>query len=553
MQCSTTPRCWSLMRSIARISFIGLLSGAAFGQPPSTAQTFEIANVRVSASVRNPKMQGGLLREDRYELRQASMLDMIRTAYGLDADAILGGPSWLGWDRFDVVAKVPPSASPAAVKVMLQLLLADRFQLAVHKGTKLMPGFVLTVSKGKPKLREADGASNTGCLAQPPAPAPGVVPFIAASCRNITMEEFAATLRELADDYLGNPVVDSTGLKGTWDFDFRWTPRGPLQAAGADGLSIFDAVEKLGLKLQPQKVPMPVIVVDGVKEQPTPNSPEITAKLSLSPGVEFEVAAIRPSLPDTPPPPPSQFQPGGRLTWRGVPLRALIIQAWDLDPDPHSELIGAPKWLDSARFDLIAKAPAATTINGTQIWNDDLQTMLRALLVDRFKMAVHYEDRPVDVYTLVAVKPKLRKADPSNRTGCTSGPSQAPGRPQDGLPTDEVVCRNVTMAQFAERLQGIARSYVRYPVLDGTGIEGAWDFSLIFTPAPPPAGGPGRGDSKSGPPPGPEPPGGTTPGPFGGVSLFGAVEKQLGLSLEVHKRPMSVLVIDHIEQKPTDN
>jgi uncharacterized protein (TIGR03435 family) len=52
--------------------------------------------------------------------------------------------------------------------------------------------------------------------------------------------------------------------------------------------------------------------------------------------------------------------------------------------------------------------------------------MLRALLVDRFKMAVHYEDRPVDVYTLVAAKPKFRKADPSNRTGCTNGPPQAP-------------------------------------------------------------------------------------------------------------------------------
>jgi uncharacterized protein (TIGR03435 family) len=209
--------------------------------------------------------------------------------------------------------------------------------------------------------------------------------------------------------------------------------------------------------------------------------------------------------------------------------------------------------LDSARFDLIAKAPAATTINGTQIWTDDLQTMLRALLVDRFTMAVHYEDRPVDVYALVAVKPKLRKADPSNRTGCTSGPPQAPSNPQDGPPAEEVVCRNVTMAQFAERLQGIARSYVRYPVLDATGIEGAWDFTLVFTPAPPPAGGPGRGAPKSGPPPGPEPPGDATPDPFGGVSLFGAVEKQLGLKLEVHKRPMSVLVIDHIEQKPTDN
>jgi uncharacterized protein (TIGR03435 family) len=181
--------------------------------------------------------------------------------------------------------------------------------------------------------------------------------------------------------------------------------------------------------------------------------------------------------------------------------------------------------------------------------------MLRALLVDRFRMVTHYEDRPVDVYTLIAVKPKLRKADPSNRTGCTSGPPQAPRSPQDGPPPSEVVCTNVTMAQFAERLQGIARSYIRYPVLDATGIEGAWDFRLVFAPTPPPAGGPARGGPKAGPSPGPGPgtDGDIAADPAGGISLFGAIQKQLGLKMVVHKRPMPVLVIDHIEQKPTDN
>jgi hypothetical protein len=163
-------------------------------------------------------------------------------------------------------------------------------------------------------------------------------------------------------------VVDSTGLTETWDFDFRWTPKGPLQAAGAEGVSIFDALEKqLGLKLEAEKIPMPVIVVDSVNQKPSPNSSEITTKPSPSRSAEFEVAVIRPSLSDAPPSPPSQFQPGGRLTLRGVPLRAMIIQAWDLDPDPHAELIGAPNWLDSARFDVTAKAPAAT-VNGAQIW-----------------------------------------------------------------------------------------------------------------------------------------------------------------------------------------
>src|SRR5215471_11219972 len=113
-------------------------------------------------------------------------------------------------------------------------------------------------------------------------------------------------------------------------------------------------------------------------------------------------------------PPARQYHPGGRLTWRGIPLRDLVRLAWDLDPDPHAVIIGAPRWLESEHFDLLAKAPASTMASPTQIFSDDLQKMLRALLIDRFKMVAHYEDRPVDIYSLVAVKPKLKPADSAN-------------------------------------------------------------------------------------------------------------------------------------------
>jgi uncharacterized protein (TIGR03435 family) len=539
------------MRVFAFIALVAMGGGAAFSQ--TAAPAFEIADVHVSAPARNPNVQGGLLHTGIYELRQATMLDLIKTAYGIDGDTVFGGPSCLDWDRFDVAAKTPPSTSAETARLMLRALLADRFNLVIHKDTRALPGFVLTVGRGKPKLKEAEGSGGAGCQAQPPPPPnPGVAPYIVASCRNMTMEEFAATLHELASEYLDGPVVDSTGLEGTWDFDFKWTPRGPLQSAGADGLSLFDAMERqLGLKLQPQKLPMPVIVVDNVNRKPAEN-PRGVENILPPPPPEFEVASIRPSLPDTPPPPPAQFQPGGRLNWRGFPLRAIVVQAWDLDPDPHAKLIGAPKWLDSARFDLVAKAPATTTIDGAQIWSDDLEMMLRALLVDRFKMAVHYEERLVDVYTLVAVKPKLKPADTLNRTGCKTGPSQAPRDPGEGPPPFVATCRNIGMAQFAERLQDIARSYIRYPVLDATGIEGAWDFTLTYNPAPPPDGRRGP-DQKTG---GPTPPagmGGLASDPIGGISLFAAVERQLGLKLEAHKRIEPVLIIDHIEEKPTDN
>src|SRR5437764_7834940 len=97
-----------------------------------------------------------IVRAGRYEVRNASMVDLIRTAYGFEADKILEGPSWLEFNRFDVIAKVPNGTAPAeTLKLMLQSLLAERFKLVVHKDTRPVDGFVLSLGKGKPKLKEA--------------------------------------------------------------------------------------------------------------------------------------------------------------------------------------------------------------------------------------------------------------------------------------------------------------------------------------------------------------------------------------------------------------
>jgi uncharacterized protein (TIGR03435 family) len=364
----------------------------------------------------------------------------------------------------------------------------------------------------------------------------GGTPYIEASCRGVTMEAFAGLLRSLSAEYVSDPVVDTTGLKGRWDFDLKWTPRGPL-LGGRGGISLFDAVDKeLGLKLEAHRMPVAVLVIDKVDHPPRAAALNARSQERL----EFEVASIRPTQPDEPPmpPPARQFHPGGRLTWRGIPLRDLVRLAWDLDPDPHAVIVGTPKWLDSSRFDLVAKAPANTMASATQIFSDDLERMLRALLVDRFKMAGHYEPRPVDIYTLVVTKPKLKRADPLNRPGCRIAPPQ-PGEPGEGPPPHVAICRNLTMEQFANRLQDIGRSYIRYPVVDGTGLDGAWDFTLMFHPAPPPDDA--RKDSPKKEDTGPR------------ISIFSAIEKELGLKLQVTKRPMPVFVIDHLEPKPTEN
>ena len=89
------------------------------------------------------------------------MVDLIATAYGEDGEKILGGPSWLDMDRFDIAAKAPANTSPETVKLMLQTLLADRFKLKIHTDKKPMPAFVLTLGKGKPKLKESDGSAGS--------------------------------------------------------------------------------------------------------------------------------------------------------------------------------------------------------------------------------------------------------------------------------------------------------------------------------------------------------------------------------------------------------
>ncbi|HXB73820.1 MAG TPA: TIGR03435 family protein [Candidatus Acidoferrales bacterium] len=551
------------MRAFACVSSLALLSSAAFSQSTETPPAFEFSDVHAVAPGANQFMRGGLMRGGRYELRTATMVDLIKTAYGVDDDNVIGGPNWLEFDRFDLIAKAAPSSSPERIQLMLQALLADRFHLVVHNDTKSLPEYVLTLGKGRQKLKESDGTGEKGCQGQPQPQnlPPGVPRYITVSCHNLTSAAIADELHQMAGGYLDTPVVDSTGLKGSWDFDIKWSGRGQLAAAGADGISIFDAVDKqLGLKLELQKLPMPVIVIDRVNQKPTENLPGVTKALPVTP-TEFEVAVVKPSAPDSRQT-RSPFQPGGKLELQGFTLKTLIRIAWDINGDEM--LVGAPKWLDSDKFDIIAKASTATLLhapsNAPPVDIDALRLMLRALLVDRFKLAVHNEDRPVSAYTLVAVKPKLNKADPANRTRFKEGPALASKDPRDKNPLlgRLVTCQNMTLAQFAEQLQNIAPGYIHSPVLDATGIDGGWDFTLSFSPAGQFQGGGGRGGDRGGDRGGETtgPPSAAMPAasdPSGALTLFEAIDKQLGLKLELKKRPVSVLVIDSVEQKPTDN
>jgi uncharacterized protein (TIGR03435 family) len=539
-----------MKRSLAVVSFGVLLSGAAFSQPDPNNSTFDIADVHLSPRTEWIKkatnnFQGGYLNGGRYELRRATMLDLIRTAYNVDAEKVYGGPSWLDYDRFEIAAAAKPGTRPETLRLMVQSLLADRFKLVVKMDTRPMPAYVLSVGKEKPKLKPAEG-SDSGCQGLRPS----IPRTTTLQCRGVTMEAFAAELRRRVDPTSRNvPVIDSTGLQGAWDFDLQYGAAVTSLVTGIttqEGDGIIEGVKKLGLTLELSKAPQQVLVVESVNEQPTANPTGVAAALPALPAPEFEVASIRP-CDGTGPSIAPRFEAGGRVTMTCFPLLTLIGRVFNVDP-LSQQMAGRPKWTDSNstkdNFSLVAKAPAgviperATTAQ-TQ---DLLNTMLRAFLIDRYKMAVHYEDRPMDAYTLVAVKPKLTKANPDNRTGCIR---QNSAGTKPGLS-----CQNITMAQFAEQIQAYDTE-ILYPVVDATGIEGAWDFTLNYNPFTNLAGLFSEARARAG---GAAATAAAEPSePSGSISFADAVEKQLGLKLEKHTRPEPVLVIDHIEEKPTDN
>jgi uncharacterized protein (TIGR03435 family) len=539
----------------------------AFSQAAETPPNFEIADVHVSAKSANPFVRTGPVRGGRYEIKTASMVDLIRIAYDFDPNKILGGPNWLEMDRFDVIAKVPAESTAETEKLMLQSLLEDRFKLVVRKETKPLPTYALTAGK-KPQLKEADGTEETGCRPKTStsgSPAEGSIRLFTSNsdgatttidlgpgmtiqymCRNMTMAAFAGGMRGMMGASVGsNQVLDETGLKGNWNFDVKWSwqSNGPIMASPGDRISIFEAVDRqLGLKLEEKQIPTPVIVVVSVNQKPSENPAGVAEALPpiLLP-TEFEVASVKPTDPDTRSA-RFQMQPGGRLTVENMPMFFLVSRAFNTNN--NEQVTGLPKWANNERFDIVAKAPSAPSASAMD--NDALAPMMRALLVDRFKMTYHTEDRPVSAYSLVAAKPKMKKADPASRTSCKNA-AAPPGAPPG---SQMLTCQNITMAQFADRLQNMSPE-LGWPVLDATGIEGGWDFSLTYSrnAAMMMARAAGRGGD------GPPAEGGAVAAsePTGVLTIFEAMEKQLGLKLELHKRPMPVTVIDHIEQKPTEN
>ena len=277
----------------------------------------------------------------------------------------------------------------------------------------------------------------------------------------------------------------------------------------------------------------------------------LVAQTPATDAPSFEVASVKPNTSG------DGFVrvggPPGRFNATNVPLRMLIQMAYQIQP---FQLEGGPGWIGADRFDIVAKvggdvpAPPGPGVPGP------VQLMTRTLLTDRFKLVVHHETKEQAIYALVLARSdgKLGPQLKPSTTDCAavaaargrSGPPPAlpvPGvRPQCGMMVRPggLSAGGLSIAQVATNLS----ANVQRIVVDHTGLTGAFDVDLTWTPDQVPQRAPGAGD-------GPIQFNGVSIDP-NGPSLFTALQEQLGLKLESTRGPVDVLVIDRAE-KPTED
>jgi uncharacterized protein (TIGR03435 family) len=240
-----------------RIScLIVLLSGSAFGQ---SARVFEVASVKVHE--RRGGRVGIATSGPRLTAEAKTVMGLVMYAWNLRSYQVLSTPALLPFGDifYDVAAKAEGDSVPTADKFreMMQSLLADRFRLRVHRETRELPVYALVVGKSGPKFHESTEDADP-------------VPHYVASGRNYDVTMRKAIMEDVIgaidNSLVDRPVLDKTGLSGAYEIRMIYTPDTPpnRKAPDPDDISIFSAVERLGLRLEAQRAPIDVLVVDSV-------------------------------------------------------------------------------------------------------------------------------------------------------------------------------------------------------------------------------------------------------------------------------------------------
>ena len=246
---------------------LSLLAALGIAQTPS----FDVASLKpVRLSPGNYRANLGTALRGEVTLTNATLSDCLKYAFEITNDSQISGPDWIRNKdvRFDILAKAPHDTPLPQLRLMLQTLLTERFNLVLHREQRVLPFLALVVGKKGPQFHEAqegwEGAGKTSI--------PGLV-FL----------HRMSVLATLLSRFMRQPVVDMTGLTGYYDVKLEWTPDQPLPkpADGAEpreapeppaGPSIFTAVqEQLGLKLESRKGPLEVLVIDSAERVPKEN------------------------------------------------------------------------------------------------------------------------------------------------------------------------------------------------------------------------------------------------------------------------------------------
>ncbi|HEV8394956.1 MAG TPA: TIGR03435 family protein [Vicinamibacterales bacterium] len=260
-----------------------LAGGVPQAQAPAAAPTFDVSSVKPNqeggpSSVR--VTPGGMLSVTNNNLR-----NIIRNAWNITNDQIVGGPDWIDSDRFDITAKAAKPFAQEEARAMLQALLADRFGLATHMETRELPVYLLVLARKDgalgPQMKKAGidcaalFASVTSGGKMPERLPNGNLPCgISVRANQGLVTGNGVAMEQLARNLVGGVgriVVDKTGLPGYYDINLTFSPEGPPPPPGAPAgptpdpasPSLFTAMqEQLGLKLEPGRAPIPVLVID---------------------------------------------------------------------------------------------------------------------------------------------------------------------------------------------------------------------------------------------------------------------------------------------------
>jgi len=278
----------------------------------------------------------------------------------------------------------------------------------------------------------------------------------------------------------------------------------------------------------------------------------IVAQSAPTESPKFEVASVRPNTSGDNKM-MSQVLPGGRYNGINIPPRLLIMNSYGLQ---EQQLVGAPPWISSERFDIVAKAEGDLGPPVSRDTPSTLQLMIRALLEDRFKLKVHREPREVPIYALVLARPdgKLGSGLAVSTVDCealaaarrNAPPAEVPKpgeRPQCGARVGfgELTTGGQPMLELVSLLSAtVGRS-----VVDRTGLTGRYDITLRWTPDRVLQRAAGTAPSE------PIRVNGVEIDP-NGPSIFTALQEQLGLKLESERGTVEALVIDHIERPTPD-